>query len=139
MRPVTGQIVLHSSQRRQKPRMNIIEAAVAENHHDVPALRERLHPRDDLLNVRLVKRRFPRRGDVRHHLLGVQPLVPRGFAPAAPPLPGSPRPPGANAAGNACWKTARRVVFERGSKIAQMRLPAYWRRNPESVWRIAVG
>ena len=116
-------VARYAAQPRQNLLVDAVEAAVAENHHDV---------------IRFAK---AARADPQYapRLFRKTTAAPPPRSPRPPPRDGAAPPSGicsrratsamktpsasASASANCCCKTARRVVFERGSKIAHSRCP----------------
>ena len=102
--------------------MESVEGTVAEHHEDIPFLKLRAELLDDPFCGGLVESRFSGLYEISYETFGVKALL--GFEIGrAVYLTDDDTMGSAKALGNSCWKTARRVVFERGSKRAQSRDP----------------
>jgi hypothetical protein len=115
------------------------EAAVAEHHHHVAALRVLAEVLHDGVRVRQIRRRLAGRADVACiSFLRVQPLLRRQLL--QPRHLGDDHRVGVGKGrGQLAWKTFRRVVLLRGSNTAQIFSRAYLMRKARSVSRMAVG
>ncbi len=107
-------------------------------HRHVPGAQAFRRDADDFLHGGEVMGLATLVAEIAHHAFRVESVVGRKLVEARH-LAESTSSARARASGSSFWKTARRVVFERGSKKAQSRAPAYFPRNAVSVSRIAVG